>query len=465
MRPLSTLVQPVKDVTVQNVTRENQQALEKAKAALQALPETATEAEKQKVEMALDQIEAALKTLENAANVENQITGLPTSVQPDETEKEEEIKQARAAYEALTDDEKRLVANTEKLTKLEAELLDYRFLTGNGSTWNQESEKELTFKANGALSKFSEVRLDGKTIDEANFSATSGSTIISLTPAFLQSLSLGVHKIQIYYTDGYTDEASFEVKHSPNHLVVEENSDLAGQTEVWVDGVAYPVESKEQRMVTLPESGEYLTIYTYHNGNAALSHDNYPTGMKVYRIERTQDGAVLTPIPELDNLLRYSGSSIRVTGNRGIRMITSLDENVKAALTGNGLAGFTLDEYGTVLCKASELNGSSLTLENGKHNFAYKKGAADPVFARTGGLIQYTNVLVGFSQEECVDDILMRPYIILRDAQGQAVILYGGTVSRSIRYIAWQNRDTYQPGTDAYDFVHELMGPDALAEG
>ena len=464
MRPLSTLVQPVEDVTVQNVTREDQQALQEAKAALQALPETATEAEKQKAEESLDQIEKALKTLENAAKVEKQIKGLPTSVQPDETEKEAEIKQARAAYEALSDDEKRLV-DTEKLTKLEAELRDYRFLTGNGSTWNQESEKELTFKANGALSKFSEVRLDGKTIDKANYSSASGSTIITLTPAYLQSLSLGVHKIQIYYTDGNTEEASFEVKHSPNHLVVEENSDLAGQTEVWVDGVAYPVESKEQQLVTLPGSGEYLTTYTYRNGNAALSHDNYPTGMKVYRIDRTQDGAVLTPIPELDNLLRYSGSSIRVTGKRGIRMITSLDENVKAALTGNGLAGFTLDEYGTVLCKASELNGSSLTLENGKHNFAYKKGAADPVFARTGGLIQYTNVLVGFSQEECGDDILMRPYIILRDAQGQAVTLYGGTVSRSIRYIAWQNRDTYQPGTDAYNYVHELMGPDASAEG
>ena len=51
----------------------------------------------------------------------------------------------------------------------------------------------------------------------------------------------------------------------------------------------------------------------------------------------------------------------------------------------------------------------------------------------------------------------MRPYIILRDAQGQAVTLYGGTVSRSIRYIAWQNQDTYQPGTDAYNYVHELM--------
>ena len=347
--------------------------------------------------------------------------------------------------------------DTEKLTKLEAELLDYRFLTGSGSTWNQDSEKELTFKANGALSKFSEVRLDGKTMDEADYSAASGSTIITLTPACLQSLSLGEHKIQIYYTDGNTEEASFEVKHSPNHLVVEENSNLADQTEVWVDGVAYPVESKEQQQVTLPESGEYLTVYTYHNGDAVLSHDNYPTGMKVYRIDRTQDGAVLTPIPELDNLLRYSGCSIRVTGKRGIRMITSLDKNVKAALTGKGLAGFTLDEYGTVLCKASELNGNSLTLENGKHNFAYKKGVADPVFDRTGGLIQYTNVLVGFSQEECSDDILMRPYIILRDVHGQAVTLYGGCIIRSIGYIAWQNRDTYAPGTDAYNYIHELM--------
>ena len=51
----------------------------------------------------------------------------------------------------------------------------------------------------------------------------------------------------------------------------------------------------------------------------------------------------------------------------------------------------------------------------------------------------------------------MRPYITLKDAQGQTVTLYGGTVARSIGYIAWQNRDTYKPGTAGYKYVWNII--------
>ena len=104
-----------------------------------------------------------------------------------------------------------------------------------------------------------------------------------------------------------------------------------------------------------------------------------------------------------------------------------------------------------------ELGNASLTLDNGRHNYAYKKDVADPIFAASGGLTQYTNVLVGFNLEQCKDDIVMRPYIVLKDADGQLVTLYGGTVTRSIGYIACQNRNTFQPGSAAYQYVWEII--------
>ena len=171
-------------------------------------------------------------------------------------------------------------------------------------------------------------------------------------------------------------------------------------------------------------------------------------------------GGVMQHIPELDNLLQYSGCSIRITGNKGIRMITSLDKNTKAALTGSGLAGYKLVEYGTMLCWASEIaSGDALTLGKSftRSNFAYKRGVADPVFANSGNLTQYTNVLVGFSNEQCKDDIAMRPYIILEDAQGKQITLYGGTIYRSIGYIAYQNRTVFQPGTASYKYVWDII--------
>ena len=259
-------------------------------------------------------------------------------------------------------------------------------------------------------------------------------------------------------TNPSPEDVTGSIQVSSRYLNLDGNDDFAGQTEFWVDGQTWPVKTEDGVCyAAVPETGDLLTTYTYTQGSSAQTHDNYYNNMSVYRIIREDTGARVEKIEELSNLMRYSGCSIRVTGNRGIRMITSLDQSTKAALTSTGLAGYTLVEYGTVVNWADTLNDESLTLENGKHNYAYKEGVSDPVFGNVGNLTQYTNVLVGFSLEECAKDITMRPYMILRDAQGQTVTLYGGCVTRSIGYIAWQNRDTYKPGTSAYNYVHELM--------
>ena len=79
------------------------------------------------------------------------------------------------------------------------------------------------------------------------------------------------------------------------------------------------------------------------------------------------------------------------------------------------------------------------------------------MFASTKDLIQYTNVLVGFSLDQCKDDIAMRPYIILEDAAGNQITLYGGTIYRSIGYIAYQNRTVFKPKTASYNYVWEII--------
>ena len=79
------------------------------------------------------------------------------------------------------------------------------------------------------------------------------------------------------------------------------------------------------------------------------------------------------------------------------------------------------------------------------------------MFAQTAELTQYTNVLVGFSDDQCIPDIVMRPYIILSDAEGNQVTLYGGSIYRSIGYIAWQNRNVFQPGSASYDYVWGII--------
>ena len=247
------------------------------------------------------------------------------------------------------------------------------------------------------------------------------------------------------------------VAYQGNALVLT-GEDLTKQKEVWIEGMPYPViTAGDIKYVELPtEKDCILVTYTYQNANNPDIHTQYPTGMKVYKVS----GGKITHIKELDNLLQYSGSSIRITGKKGIRMITSITKANKTALTGKGLAGYKLVEYGTALCWASKIKeGDALVLGKSftRSNYAYKKGVADPIFASTKDLVQYTNVLVGFTNDQCKDDIAMRPYIILEDAKGEKITLYGGTIYRSIGYIAYQNRNVVKKGTEAYKYVWDII--------
>ena len=244
----------------------------------------------------------------------------------------------------------------------------------------------------------------------------------------------------------------------PGIMLKLEGEDLTKQKEVWIEGMPYPVITVgDSKYVELQDEKDFVMVtYTYQNADNPDVHTQYPTGMKVYKVS----GGKITHIKELDNLLQYSGSSIRITGKKGIRMITSITKANKTALTGKGLAGYKLVEYGTALCWASEIKeGDALTLGKTftRSNYAYKRGVADPIFATTKDLVQYTNVLVGFTNDQCKDDIAMRPYIILEDAKGEKITLYGGTVYRSIGYIAYQNRSVVKAGTEAYKYVWDII--------
>ena len=235
-------------------------------------------------------------------------------------------------------------------------------------------------------------------------------------------------------------------------------TELEGESQVTLDGVAYPIQKDGEgnAYVDLPVAESYLlTAYSYND--AADAHSRYPIGMRCYRLTKNGAAVQVERLSAFDNLLRYAGTSIRLTGKKGIRMITSVDGALKSALIKEGVYGLTLVEYGTVLARASAIGGGDLTLQNGKSNYAYKRGVADPVFAYAGSLVQYTNVLVGFSDEDCKEDIAMRPYMILQDAAGTSYTLYGGTVYRSIGYVAYQNRNSFRPGTAAYDYVWEII--------
>lgn len=92
-----------------------------------------------------------------------------------------------------------------------ADASNYKIVEGANGTWTQNSDGTLTFRANGDFSKFTGVKVDGTLIDAKNYTAVSGSTVITLKADYLKTLSVGAHKLTVVYTDGGCS-ANFEVK-------------------------------------------------------------------------------------------------------------------------------------------------------------------------------------------------------------------------------------------------------------
>ena len=97
------------------------------------------------------------------------------------------------------------------MTPTAAGASDYKIIEGANGAWTQNSDGTLVFRANGDFSKFTGVKIDGTPIDAKNYTAVSGSTVITLKADYLKTLSVGTHKITVVYTDGECS-ANFEVK-------------------------------------------------------------------------------------------------------------------------------------------------------------------------------------------------------------------------------------------------------------
>ena len=201
-------IQQAQDITADNVTPDDKEVLEAAKEdieqALDNYSDNYTEDEKAQLEETLQQIEEALDLIQRVEDVEEAIGALPDSVSPDDTEAEEQINAAKEQYDALSEHGQSLVSDeaTDKLNGLLAQLGDYRITEGNGSTWTKESAVGLTIVANGAYSKFTGIEIDGNAVSSENYTVSSGSTVITLKPDYLNTLAAGEHTIAVLYTDG-----------------------------------------------------------------------------------------------------------------------------------------------------------------------------------------------------------------------------------------------------------------------
>lgn len=115
------------------------------------------------------------------------------------------------------------------MTPTAAGASDYKIIEGANGAWTQNGDGTLTFRANGDFSKFTGVKVDGTLIDAKNYTAVSGSTVITLKADYLKTLSFGTHKLTVVYTDGECS-ANFEVKKAASEQAKPSEGDKSDTT-------------------------------------------------------------------------------------------------------------------------------------------------------------------------------------------------------------------------------------------
>ena len=92
------------------------------------------------------------------------------------------------------------------ISKLSPEIIE-----GKGQSITVGEKKELIFKSNASFSDFIRVELDGKNLDEKNYTVKESSTVVTLKADYVATLSVGEHTIGIVSTNG-TATTTFTVK-------------------------------------------------------------------------------------------------------------------------------------------------------------------------------------------------------------------------------------------------------------
>ena len=70
-------------------------------------------------------------------------------------------------------------------------------IEGAGGEWTKDSGSTLRFRSDAGISSFVRVEVDGTVVDAKNYTVTEGSTIVTFTAEYLESLATGKHTVAI----------------------------------------------------------------------------------------------------------------------------------------------------------------------------------------------------------------------------------------------------------------------------
>ena len=228
---------------------------------------------------------------------------------------------------------------------------------------------------------------------------------------------------------------------------------------IYVDGIAYTPQVRNNRqIVTVPDGNAQAAVVYRYNENGA------PIGMYVWTLEYRNNAYVVTEQPDLTDLLTYHGFSIRITGKAGIRFKTGISTELRAGLLGDGVNGYHLKEYGTLVMNNANrvsypmIKGGEKVISGLAYGTDANGAHQDSIYETVNDRYRYTSVLVGLPASQYKVEYAFRGYIIL-NKDGRDITIYGPVMARSIYSLAEQvlNMGTYAQGSDADAFLRQLI--------
>ncbi len=94
--------------------------------------------------------------------------------------------------------------------EVEEEEEEIEVLKGSKQKYTQGADEGLSFRFDAKVKNFRRLKIDGKTVDKANYEVTEGSTIITLDPEYMDTLKAGKHTLKAIFKDG-SAEVKFTV--------------------------------------------------------------------------------------------------------------------------------------------------------------------------------------------------------------------------------------------------------------
>lgn len=100
------------------------------------------------------------------------------------------------------------VLQTEPIAKLVPPVIT----SGSGQIFHTGNSRGLTITCSGSLEDFTGVYVDNEAVHKSNYTVASGSTILTLHTAWLDSLAAGTHTVKLAYKDGTSAETQFTIQ-------------------------------------------------------------------------------------------------------------------------------------------------------------------------------------------------------------------------------------------------------------